>query len=141
MNLARAIEIAVSAHAGQTDKAGTPYILHPLRVMFAMETEDAQVVGVLHDVVEDAPDWSFERLQAEGFPDRVLDALRAVTRSPDEEYFAFVTRAARNPLGRRVKRADLRDNLNAARLGAIGPEEAATLDRYRRALDLVGEDA
>jgi (p)ppGpp synthase/HD superfamily hydrolase len=135
MNLARAIEIAVAAHAGQTDKAGTPYILHPIRVMLAQDTDDARIVGILHDVVEDAPEWTFDRLRDEGFSDAVLTSLRAVTKSPeDADYATFVARAARDPIGRQVKRADLLDNLNAARLGRIGPDEAARLDRYARAL-------
>ena len=64
--VARAIEIAVAAHAGQTDKVGAPYILHPLRVMQSLTTEEARIVGVLHVVVEDCPDWPMDRLRREG---------------------------------------------------------------------------
>jgi len=52
--LQRAIEIAVEAHKGQTDKAGMPYILHPLRLMFQMKTDNEKIAAVLHDVVEDS---------------------------------------------------------------------------------------
>ncbi len=59
-NLQKAISIAVEAHKGQTDKGGSPYILHPLRVMMSLETEEEMIVGVLHDVVEDCADKGFD---------------------------------------------------------------------------------
>lgn len=134
MNLARAIEIAVAAHRGQTDKSGAPYILHPLRVMFALATEDERIVGMLHDVVEES-DWTLDRLADEGFSSTVIAGVEAVTRSPDDlDYPAFVARAASHPIGRAVKRADLTDNLNATRLAQVGPEEAERLNRYLQAL-------
>jgi (p)ppGpp synthase/HD superfamily hydrolase len=79
LNLERAIAIAVAAHTGQTDKAGVPYILHPLSIMHSLETDLERIVGVLHDVVEDGPGWTFERLEVEGFGADVIDALRLVT--------------------------------------------------------------
>jgi (p)ppGpp synthase/HD superfamily hydrolase len=134
MNLARAIEIAVAAHRGQTDKSGAPYILHPLRVMFALATDEERIVGVLHDVVEDSA-WTLAQLAAEGFSPTVLAAVEAVTRSPDDaDYAAFIARAASTPIARAVKRADLLDNLNASRLSRVGPAEAERLDRYLLAL-------
>ncbi len=51
--LERAITIAATAHAGQIDKAGAPYILHPLRVMLRVTTEAERITAVLHDVIED----------------------------------------------------------------------------------------
>jgi (p)ppGpp synthase/HD superfamily hydrolase len=64
--LERAIEIAVEAHKGQVDKGGSPYILHPLRVMMSVNGESEKIVAVLHDVVEDSV-WTFDALLAEGF--------------------------------------------------------------------------
>jgi len=135
MNLARAIAIAVQAHDGQTDKSGYPYILHPLRVMLALDDDDARIVGVLHDVVEDCPDWSFDRLRNEGFSDRVLHALSLVTKSSDDaDYAAFIRRAMPDSIARRVKRADLMDNLNAARLQHVSASDAERMNRYIAAL-------
>ena len=45
-NLERAIEIAVLAHKGASDKSGAPYILHPLRLMFGIEDVEAKIVAV-----------------------------------------------------------------------------------------------
>ena len=138
--LSRAIVIAANAHAGQVDKAGQPYILHPLRVMLAQETDEARIVAVLHDVVEDCPDWSLARLAEDGFPFAAVSGVDAVTRRSGEEYTAYVRRAGAHVLGRPVKIADLRDNLDASRLGR--PPSLADLrrfERYRAALEYLGE--
>jgi (p)ppGpp synthase/HD superfamily hydrolase len=132
--LERAIAIAVTAHAGQTDKAGQPYILHPLRVMFSLPGTQARIVGVLHDVCEDCPGWDLARLRAEGFSDAVLSGLDAVTRRDGEDYPAFVARAAQDPLGRAVKRADLLDNCDLSRIAAPTDADHARIARYRAAL-------
>ena len=132
--LDRAIEIATLAHAGQTDKGGAPYIEHPLRVMAHCTGDDAKIVAVLHDVVEDCPDWSFERLRAEGFSEAVLAGLDSVTKRDGEDYDAFVLRAGRNALGREVKLADLADNSDISRLPAVTEQDLARLEKYRRAI-------
>src|SRR5215831_16064653 len=99
-----AIALAVQAHRGQVEKAGQPYILHLLRVMFRLETEEERIIGVLHDLVEDTP-TTFEDLRARGYSEPILAALDCVTRRPEETYEQFVERAAANPLSRRVKLA------------------------------------
>ena len=72
----RAIEIAARAHAGVLDKAGSPYIFHPLRLMLAVKTPHERMAAVLHDVVEDTP-VTLEELAAEGFPEEVVQAVEA----------------------------------------------------------------
>ena len=135
MNLERAIEIAVSAHKGVFDKGGNPYILHPLRVMMLLTTKDEKIVGVLHDVVEDSEDWDFDKLKAEGFSDTVLDSLRSVTKfSEDEDYDAFIQRGLDNSIGRAVKIADIRDNLDVTRIGELKDKDLKRLNKYKRSL-------
>ncbi len=136
--LERAIALAVESHAGQVDKAGYPYILHPLRVMLSQTSTEQRIVGVLHDVVEDC-DVSFDDLETMGFSTAVIEALRAVTKRPEEEgsdegYRAFVVRAAANPIGRRVKKADLLDNLDITRLRELTEKDSRRVSRYLRAL-------
>lgn len=113
--LERAIVIAAEAHAGQTDKAGEPYVLHPLRVMQRVEREAARIAAVLHDVVEDTP-WTLDGLAAEGFREEVVSAVDALTRREGEIYLDFCRRAAEDPVARLVKLADLEDNLDPARV-------------------------
>jgi hypothetical protein len=134
--LERAIEIASEAHAGQTDKCGAPYIEHPLRVSSALPEGDAQIAGVLHDVVEDSA-WTLEQLADEGFSEEVLAAVDACTRREGEGYGDFVARAGRDPLGRLVKVVDLRDNLDVTRLGEITDRDRLRILKYTEALALL----
>jgi (p)ppGpp synthase/HD superfamily hydrolase len=132
--LERAIAIAAEAHAGRVDKAGAPYILHPIRVMLNVSTIDERIVAVLHDVVEDSH-WTFDMLRAEGFSAELLIALASVTKlREDEPYEAFVERAAANPIGRRVKLADLTDNLDLSRIAQPTERDFARIEKYRRAV-------
>lgn len=131
--LERAIAIAAEAHAGQVDKAGAPYILHPLRVMLRLDDPEARMAGVLHDVLEDT-EITLERLRSEGFPEAVLSAIQSVTKVPGETYEAFVARAAKNPIGKRVKLADLADNCDLSRIASPTEQDLQRLEKYRRAM-------
>ena len=147
MNLQRAIEIAVEAHRNDVDKGGNPYILHPLRLMMQMHTDEERMVAVLHDVIEDHPDeWSFDRLEKEEeFSEEVISGLQSVTKNTDEQestndetYFSFVKRAAAHSIGRKVKIADISDNLDIRRLGdEITDNDVARIRRYKKALALL----
>lgn len=130
-----AIAIAAEAHDGQTDKAGQPYILHPLRVMGAMKTEPDRVVAVLHDVVEDSRDWQLSDLADFG-PD-IVEALDALTRRDGEDYFHYIERLSKNPRAVRVKLADLADNLDKSRLTIIGAADVSRMTRYRKARSML----
>src|SRR6266446_2551617 len=110
-----AILIAAEAHRGQTDKAGAPYILHPLRVMLRLKSEAEMLTAALHDVVEDS-NWTLEMLRARGFPEEVLAAVDCLTRRADETYDEFTERVKPNPLAVRVKLADLEDNMDQTRI-------------------------
>jgi len=118
------------------DKAGAPYVLHPLRVMLRMSTSEERMAAVLHDVVEDT-DWTLERLRGEGFSDAVVAAVDALTRRADEDYETFVRRAAVNPIARRVKLADLQDNSDLSRIAHPTDRDYERLERYRRAIALI----
>lgn len=131
--LERAIEIALLAHKGTFDKAGQPYILHPLRVMMRVESDIEKMVAALHDVVEDSTPpnrWGFEELRGEGFSEEVLSALDGVTKSADESYEEFIRRSAKNPVSRRVKIADLEDNMDMRRLPALTEKDMTRMNRY-----------
>jgi (p)ppGpp synthase/HD superfamily hydrolase len=135
--LEHAIALAVETHQGQVDKAGQPYILHPLRVMFRLETELERIVGVLHDVVEDS-EVTFADLRRMGYAEEVMAALDGVTRREDESYEEFVERSLAHPVSRRVKRADLEDNMDIRRcLPELTEQDFERLKRYRRAWERV----
>ncbi|MBM3603544.1 MAG: HD domain-containing protein [Alphaproteobacteria bacterium] len=137
MDLERAIQVAADAHRGQKDKAGQPYILHPLRVMAACTTPQERIVAVLHDVVEDS-DWTLDDLRREGLADELVDAVDAMTRREGESYSDFVDRAARHPIARTVKIADLRDNLDMSRLTDPAGSDRQRAQKYQEALNMLG---
>lgn len=132
VDLTTAIKIATELHHGQTDKSGQPYILHPLRVMLAMDDDLHRIVAVLHDVPEDCED-GWQALHDAGFRDEILDAIDLLTRKQEETYDRFILMCSTNPIARRVKIADIQDNL---RPGAPHLEE-----RYRKALRFLMEDS
>jgi hypothetical protein len=105
----KALQIAAQAHESQKDKEGLPYILHSLRVMGRVEGEEAQIVAVLHDVVEDTP-VTLDDLRRAGFSEAVLAAVRCVTHQKDQPYADYVVGCKGNPTARQVKLADLADN-------------------------------
>jgi (p)ppGpp synthase/HD superfamily hydrolase len=134
--LERDVVIAAEAHAGQVDKAGAPYILHPLRLMLQMENTEDRIVAVLHDVVEDT-DWTLERLRKEGFPHVIIEAIDSVTWRKNEDYEDFILRAAKNPIGSRVKLADLRDNCDLSRIANPSKTDFKRVDKYRWAIRVI----
>ncbi len=134
MNLERAIQIAVEAHAGAKDRGGKAYILHPISVMMRCETDEEKTVAILHDVVEDT-DWTFEALRDEEFSETIIEALKTVTKhSEDEDYDEFIQRSLTNDIGRKVKIADLRENLDVTRIGELGKKDIERINKYKRAL-------
>lgn len=138
--LLRAIEIATQAHQGQFDKSGKDYIGHPLRVMEMGSTEEEKIAGVLHDVVEDS-DWTFEALEAEGFSQEIIAALKCVTKlSENENYDNFIERVKKNPLAVAVKINDLTDNMDIRRLPYLSDKDIKRLKKYLKAYKkLIGE--
>ena len=127
--LEHAIAIAATAHAGQVDKAGQPYVLHPLRVMLALKREDERIVGVLHDVVEDTS-VTLRQLESEGFSQDILAAIEALTKRPGETRLEAAARAARNPLALQVKLADNAENMDLSRIECPSPKDFARLAEY-----------
>jgi len=138
--IAAAEQVASEAHAGQTDKAGRPYLEHPRRVAARVQTTtsdpDAIAVAWLHDVVEDTP-ITLSRLRELGFSDTVIEAVDALTRRPGEED-EYYRRVAANDVARVVKLADLWDNTHPDRVSLLDPADAERLRRkYERAAKLL----
>jgi (p)ppGpp synthase/HD superfamily hydrolase len=131
--LERAISIALRVHAGQTDRYGSPYILHPLYVMLQMDTEAEMAAAVLHDVLEDS-ETTLNDLRREGFPEEILEAVRLMTHDKDTiSYQEYVTRLKPNRIARKIKLADLRHNMDIRRMDRVRQEDMARLEKYRAA--------
>lgn len=144
--LLQAIRLALDAHGDQLDKAGMPYILHPLHVMNSVDSIDAKIVAVLHDVIEDTKAtflfsencyaiciW-FNKTSY-NFPPHILEALAAISKIVGETNKEYWIRVKANPLALRVKLADIGHNSSEERLNALPPEEATYLrTKYAKAL-------
>lgn len=134
--LEKAISIAALAHAGQVDKADQPYILHPLKVMMHVDSEQERIVAVLHDVVEDC-DVTLEMLANEGFSSDIIDAVEAVTKRPGESRIEAAKRAATNPIARKVKLADNTENSDRSRIPNPTLEDFSRLEEYKLVRELL----
>lgn len=137
-DLSKAIRIAASAHEGQFDKQGVTYILHPLAVSARVESLDAKVVAVLHDVVEDTP-WTLDALRGEGFASHIIEAVDALSRRQAETYSEYIARVIEGgPLPITVKIADIEDNTRPDRrhpdAESMSKRNTSALERLRAAI-------
>jgi (p)ppGpp synthase/HD superfamily hydrolase len=131
--LALAIAIANQAHAGQLDKAGKPYILHPLTVMAQMDTLESKIVAVLHDAIEDS-DLKIEDLVEQGFPEFITDAIASITKLEGEPYEVYILRVKSNAIARKVKIADVTHNMDISRIANPTERDFQRLEKYQKVL-------
>jgi GTP diphosphokinase / guanosine-3',5'-bis(diphosphate) 3'-diphosphatase len=137
--LSKAIHLATNAHHGQFDKGGNPYILHVLAVMNLLEDqlwvqgpdEELQAIALLHDVIEDTK-TTFQDLKDAGFSDRVIDAVRLLTKMPGQTYEEYKAGVFSNLDAMRVKSADLTHNSDIRRLKGISERDTQRMARYHQ---------
>ena len=131
--LNRMLVLATNRHAGQFDRGGQPYILHPLKVMYYLKTDDEelQCIALAHDLVEDT-DTTFAELLEMGFTKRVVDGIRALTKMPGESYEDYKDRVKGNPDAVKVKMCDLRHNTDIRRLKGVTEKDLARVEKYHR---------
>jgi hypothetical protein len=134
--LDKSILIATKSHQGQIDKAGQPYILHPLRVMFSRKNETERICAVLHDVIEDT-DITLDYLRSEGFSEEILIALYTLTRRDSETYDEFIDRIINNNIASHVKLADLCDNMDILRIKNPTEKDYERIEKYSKAAERI----
>ena len=136
----KAMNVAYNAHHGQKDKAGAPYIFHPIHVAEQMEDETTTCIALLHDVLEDTS-VTLAELERE-FPKEVTEALKLLTRAPGTDYLEYVRKVKFNPAARAVKLADLAHNSDEGRLRVLPPAVRARLEeKYAKARAVLEEGA
>lgn len=133
-----AFEIAKEAHAGQTDKAGLEYILHPLQVAAEVTTDEEKAVALLHDIIEDT-DVTASELLAKGLPDNVVEAVEALTKKHNQNYAAYLAGVKKNRLATAVKLADLKHNSDLSRLEKITQKDRHRAEKYRKAIEYLSD--
>jgi (p)ppGpp synthase/HD superfamily hydrolase len=124
--LERAIQLAVEYHAGQVDKNGQPYILHPLAVMGYVRSDRTKTIAVLHDIIEDTH-LELHDLIAMGFEEVIVEAIDALTHREHESRADYYGRIKHNPEALEVKFADIRHNTLDERLNALDLETRVRL--------------
>ena len=134
----KAMQIAIKVHNGQVDKGGNDYINHPIRVSENCSLDEDKIVALLHDTIEDG-DITVDYLLMQGFPHDIVDAVLSVSRNKDEGYFDFILRCKANPIGRRVKIADLKDNMDITRLNELTEKDINRLKKYHKAYKMLNE--
>jgi (p)ppGpp synthase/HD superfamily hydrolase len=133
----KALTLALCAHAGQFDKAGAPYIEHPLVVAANFFDDDSRyIVSLLHDVVEDT-NVTLEALIEYGFPDEIVNAIDAITKRSDESYDEYLSRIKANTIARDVKMADVKHNSDLSRLKIVEAKDYTRVKKYNKALEFL----
>ena len=139
--LALSIKIAVNAHDGQFDKAGKPYILHPLRVMNACNSIECKILGILHDTVEDT-DITLDQLDHDYYlPRNILYSLSLLTHDEDISYEDYILKIKDDDLAREVKVMDIRDNSDIFRLHEVEEKHIKLIRRYHWAMKQLRNDS
>jgi len=137
-SIEKAIAIALEGHKDQKDKSGFPYILHPLRVMLKMDTEDEMIPAVLHDILEDTRiDESY--LLSKGINADSIEIIKLLTKNVDDDYLAYVQKIKTNSIAAKIKKADITDNINILRLPQIEPTDINRLNNYIQAFKILSE--
>jgi len=131
--LGKVLVLATNAHAGQFDRGGKPYILHPIKVMHYLKTDDEelQCVALLHDVVEDTK-TTWQDLEDIGCTVRVINAVRVLTKVPGESYDQYKQRVLASEDAMLVKMADLRHNTDIRRLKGITQKDIDRIAKYNQ---------
>jgi len=131
--LGKMLLIATNAHAGQFDRGGAPYILHPLKVMHYLKSEDEelQCIALGHDVVEDT-DVTYAELREAGISDRVINGIAALTKQKGETYFEYQSKVFANTDAMKVKLCDLRHNTDIRRLKGVTEKDIERIAKYQR---------
>ncbi len=134
----KAMKLCFEAHKDQKDRTGLPYVFHPFHLAEQMKDEYSAAAALLHDVVEDT-DTTFEDLQKEGIPEKVIEALRLLTHSPEVPYMEYVAKTASDPIAAAVKLADLNHNSDMSRLDNITDKDIQRHKKYLDAVSLLNE--
>ena len=127
-----AFQIAKKAHAGQVDKAGKDYILHPMTVTSYMDTDTEKAVAYLHDILEDT-NITVDQLRNQ-FPKEIVDTVIILTRKKNKNYLNYICRVAKCRLAKKVKVADLLHNLDITRIKEPTERDFKRLEKYRNAV-------
>lgn len=135
-----AMKLCFEAHKNQVDKAGIPYVFHPISLAERFgEGQEAEIcVALLHDVLEDA-DYTIDDIRAAGMSEEVIEALLLLNHNPKVEYMDYVRHLSKNNIARHVKICDLQHNSNLSRLETVTEKDLKRVEKYKEALRILFE--
>lgn len=135
-----AMKLCFEAHKDQIDKAGIPYVFHPISLAerFGEDQEAETCVALLHDVLEDT-DYTVDDIRAAGMSEEVIEALLLLNHNPKVEYMDYVRHLSKNNIARHVKIYDLQHNSNLSRLEKVTEKNLKRVEKYKEALKILFE--
>jgi len=132
---------------GQKDKKGFPYMSHinDIANRVAHHGKQYEIVGLLHDSIEDAHDYEtknkIEELIKSSFEQDIVDAIYAMTKTSGEDYFKdYLPRLKKNEIALKVKIADSSHNLSKAHLFENNDLQEKLRQKYIMVLNFLGVD-
>ena len=136
--LKKAEDIATEAHKGQLDRCGVEYINHPRTVASYVSETKLKIIAWLHDTIEDTDITETDLRPI--FGDEITDAVVALTKAPDDDYFDYIERVRKNPLAIKVKLADLTHNMRPDRINNPTDKDYQRLEKYKKAYSILEKE-
>lgn len=135
-----AIKLAAIHHDGQYDRGGNPYILHVMKVMHYLKSDDEELncIAVLHDIVEDT-DVTFKDLHDAGMTTRIVEAVHVLTKMRGQTAEEYLDLILGNRDAIRVKMCDLRHNMDIRRLKGVTEKDIQRLEKYSKMYTVLKE--
>lgn len=130
----KALKICFEAHKAQVDKAGVPYVFHPIHLAEQFDSETRIVCALLHDVVEDWGKIYDKDFFAHNFPPHICKVLFLLTRRENQEYRQYIYELSKDDDAKAIKIADLKHNMDISRFGV---DKEWFLTDYSKNLELV----
>ena len=129
--LSKMLVLATNKHDGQFDKGGKPYILHPLKIMHYLSSNDEELncIALGHDLVEDTK-TTYQELFDLGFTRRVVEGIAALTKKRGQTYEEYKAGVFSNVDAMLVKLQDLRTNSDIRRLVGVTEADVLRIKKY-----------
>jgi len=133
MMLGKMLVLATNSHDGQVDKGGKPYIMHCLKVMHYLKSEDEELMCIAlgHDLVEDTK-VTYHQLNEAGFSERIIQGIYSLTKQRGQTYDEYKRQVFANKDAMLVKLCDLRHNSDIRRLKGVTEKDVARITKYHQ---------
>jgi len=133
-DISNTLALIHKAFEGKYDKAGQAYEQHLMRVASACGNGDVELylTALLHDLLEDCPEWTSEKL-LELYSPEVVIAVELLSHAPEEDYFHYIQGLKENRIATLVKLADLQDNMDLSRLPTMTAKDRLRIEKYQKA--------